>query len=63
MFDALEEMAQQHMDLENRLNEVKEIHQAKLVEREETEAECEEVCCHCVGLNAFLDYFNNCIVD
>lgn len=43
MFDALEEMAQQHMDLESRLNEVREIQQSKVAEREEAEAECQEV--------------------
>jgi hypothetical protein len=43
MFEALDEMAQQHTDLEGRLNEVREIHEAKLLEREEAEAECQEV--------------------
>ncbi|KAL3784511.1 hypothetical protein ACHAWO_003217 [Cyclotella atomus] len=43
MFEALEEMAQQHTDLEGRLSEVREIHEAKILEREEAEAECQEM--------------------
>jgi hypothetical protein len=45
MFEALEEMAQQHTDLGGRLSEVREIHEAKILEREEAEAECQEVRC------------------
>jgi len=43
MFAALEEVAEEHMILQDHLNEVREINQAKLVEREKAEAECQEV--------------------
>lgn len=50
MFDALEEVAGEHLKLNDQLDELKEIHEQKLLEREEAEAECQEVCC-----NIFLD--------
>eukprot|EP00804_Cyclotella_cryptica_P011431 CCRYP_016380-RB/>CCRYP_016380-RB protein AED:0.06 eAED:0.06 QI:166/1/1/1/1/0.75/4/830/275 len=43
MFAALEEVAEEHMILQDHLKELREIHQEKLREKEEAEAECQEV--------------------
>eukprot|EP00804_Cyclotella_cryptica_P011430 CCRYP_016380-RA/>CCRYP_016380-RA protein AED:0.09 eAED:0.09 QI:166/1/1/1/1/1/5/193/454 len=43
MFAALEEVAEEHMILQDHLKELREIHQEKLREKEEAEAECQEM--------------------
>ena len=43
MFEDLEEVAEKNMEVQDQLSKVKEEHQSKLLEREEAEAECQEV--------------------
>jgi hypothetical protein len=43
MFGALEAVAEEHMEVQDHLNKVRQINQAKLVEREEAELEGQEV--------------------
>ena len=43
MFDDLEDLAEKNMEVQDQLGKVREEHQSKLLEREEAEAECQEV--------------------
>ena len=59
MFEDLEEVAEKNMEVQDQLSKVKEEHQSKLLEREEAEAECQEVSAirvcvpHCIGTKIY----------
>jgi hypothetical protein len=45
MFNALEEMAEEHMTLQDRLEVARSENHAKMLEQDAAEAECQEVRC------------------